>query len=93
MKYNGDKFMNLRIGKEEIIDYTRLFTPNIEDPINEVTFAKDLGIMVNNKLDFKVQRKKVITLSSNSFMLYAKRSVTDYHTCYIVPVTIIPDFL
>ena len=65
MQYNGDKFMNLRIGKDNITENTMLFTPGIEDPINEVDTAKDLGVLVDNKLDFKNQRVKVIKKANN----------------------------
>ena len=33
---------------------TMLFTPNIDDPIEEVNVAKDLGVMMDNKLEFKM---------------------------------------
>ena len=67
MKYNGDKFMNLRIGpnNSDIIENTTLFTPGFMEPIKEVDVAKDLGIMFNAKLDFKTQRNRAITKTSN----------------------------
>ena len=47
MKYNGDKFMDLRIGTYKIIENTMLFTPNFEDLIRIVDIAKDLEIMID----------------------------------------------
>lgn len=76
MKYNGGKFMNLIFGKQDIIENTMLFTTNIDYPIEEVSVAKDLGVMMDNKLDFKSQRKKVIKKANNKVSWILRTFIT-----------------
>ena len=68
--------MNLRFGKQDIIENTVLFTPNFDYPIEEVSVAKDLGVMMDNKLDFKSQRIKVIKKANNKVSCILRTFIT-----------------
>ena len=63
MKYKGDKLINLRIGpiNSVIKENTIQITLGYVEPIEEVEVAKNLGIMFDADLEFKVQRNKAIT--------------------------------
>ena len=79
MKYNGRKFMNLRIGPKNgssIIDNTLIFTPGYSAPISQVEVAKDLGMMVDANLDFKVQKERAINKADNKVSWIMRTFVT-----------------
>ena len=65
MKYNGDKFMKLWVGRLEIMEQTTLYTPGFVEPIKMVVLAKDLGIMLDWELNFKHQRNRAVTKANN----------------------------
>ena len=76
MKFNGDKFQVLRLGKhQDLKDYTWLFTSEM-DPISQVEEAKDLGIQMDDGGKFKTQRLAAITKTRNkaSWVLRVFRS-------------------
>ena len=52
IKFNPKKFQLLCIGGEIIKNNTILFTPDLQYPIEEIDTAKDLGIHLDNKLNF-----------------------------------------
>ena len=57
MKWNDGKFQVLRLGKcEELKEETYLFSPEYTEVIERKEAVKDLGVMVDQNLDFKVQR-------------------------------------
>ena len=61
MKFNGDKFQVLRMGKcQDIKDGTMLFTGGMDHIITQVDQAKDLGIEMDDIGDFKAQRLAAI---------------------------------
>ena len=60
MKFNPEKFQLLRI-RGEIIK----ITPDLQFPIEEVDIAKDLGIYLDNNLNFYDQRMKIVTKTQN----------------------------
>ena len=61
MEWNGTKFVSLRLGPRlDIIEDTLLFTPDFGAPISEEAVTKDLGILIDNKADFRPQRAAVV---------------------------------
>ena len=76
MRFNGDKFQVLRLGKhQDLKDYTWLFTSEM-DPISQVKEAKDLGIQMDDGANFRTQRLAAITKTRNkaSWVLMVFRS-------------------
>ena len=60
MEWNGKKFVAVRMGPlTEVKDNTMLFTPGVEDPIQVEDSARDLGILIDWKADFRPQRQAV----------------------------------
>ena len=60
MSWNGAKFQALRMGPlTNIKDSTVLLTPETE-PIPVMQAVKDLGVMVDDRGDFKVQRASAV---------------------------------
>ena len=47
MRWNGSKFQCVRLGPEKVKENTYIFTPDYNDPIEEVPHAKDLGILID----------------------------------------------
>ena len=65
MAWNGSKFQALRMGAiPSLIQDSILFTPNMEEPIEVVEEAKDLGVIIDNKMSFKAQRAKAQSKAS-----------------------------
>ena len=59
MRWNEVKFNLLRLGpnkarNNEIKSNTLMFTPNYENIITETESVKDLGVMFDNELSFKL---------------------------------------
>jgi len=65
MKWNGEKFVNLRFGKDNLVRYTNSFTPEFNDPIDEPEYIRDLGIYVDVNLNFKKQKATAISKANN----------------------------
>ena len=47
-----------------LIQDSLLFTPNMEDPIEVVEEAKDLGVIIDHQMSFKAQRAKAQSKAS-----------------------------
>ena len=61
MKFNGDKFQVLRMGKhQDIKDGTMLFTGGMDHIITQVDQTKDLGIQMDDIGDFKAQQQAAV---------------------------------
>ena len=84
MRWNEVKFNLLRLGpntacNNEIKSNTLLFTPNHENIITEAESVKDLGVMFDKELSFKLQRQNAInkTLKKSGWVLrtFRNRSV------------------
>ncbi len=59
MEWNSGKFLALRMGSNSTLrEDSLLFTPLTGDPIQEREEAKDLGVIMDNIGDFRVQRAK-----------------------------------
>jgi hypothetical protein len=59
MEWNGSKFQSLRMGYDQSLrDESLLFTPNYEDPIEEMEVVKDLGVLMDRLGTFGPQRAK-----------------------------------
>ena len=57
-----EKFQVLRLGKnEDLKDETYLFSPDYKEVIERKEAVKDLGVMVDQNLDFRVQRRKALS--------------------------------
>lgn len=57
MQWNGSKFVALRMGNcPHIWEDSVLLTPNMEEPIEVKEVAKDLGILMDSKGNFRPQR-------------------------------------
>ena len=62
MQWNDGKFQVLRLGKnEDLKDETYLFSPDYKEVIERKEAVKDLGVMVDQNLDFGVQRRKALS--------------------------------
>ena len=62
MQWNDGKFQVLRLGKnEDLKDETYLFSPDYKEVIERKEAVKDLGVMVDQNLDFRVQRRKALS--------------------------------
>ena len=59
MEWNGKKFVCVRMGPLLVKENTMLFTPGVGDPIQEEEAARDLGILIDHKADFRPQRQAV----------------------------------
>ena len=61
MRWNDDKFQLLRVGKNiELKENTYYFTPFMSNIIEEKENVKDLGVIVDNQLSYRVHRQKAI---------------------------------
>jgi ribonuclease P/MRP protein subunit RPP40 len=59
MEWNGSKFQALRMGYDKTLrEETMLFTPDHEDPIEEMEVVKDLGVLMDRLGNFGPQRAK-----------------------------------
>jgi ribonuclease P/MRP protein subunit RPP40 len=59
MEWNGTKFQALRMGSNQTLrEESLLFTPNFEDPIEEMELVKDLGVFMDRLGTFGPQRAK-----------------------------------
>ena len=61
MRWNHLKFQVLRLGQNnDLKEDTLLFSPDYTDVIERKEAIKDLGIYIDQNLDFKVQRQKAL---------------------------------
>jgi hypothetical protein len=59
MEWNGSKFQALRMGSDRTLrEESMLFTPNHDDPIEELDVVKDLGVLMDSLGTFGPQRAK-----------------------------------
>ena len=67
MVWNAVKFQLLRMGpNKDIKENTYIFSPNYGEVILESDHVKDLGILVDDNLTYKVQRNKAISKVSKT---------------------------
>ena len=64
MRWNDSKFQVLRLGKSETLkEEIHLFFHDYTEVIERIEAVKDLGVMVEQGLDFKIQRQKSLTMT------------------------------
>ena len=64
MTWNNQMFQVLRLGKQEDLkDETYLKSPKYSEVIERKESVKDLGIMVDHQLDFRVQRQNALSMA------------------------------
>ena len=65
MKFNGSKFVRISVGPSEDTKSIPLFTPHSEDIIEQKEHTKDLGVLVDDCINYKAQRLKVLRKVKN----------------------------
>ena len=61
MRWNQNKFQLLRIGKNtDLKNETYYFSPNMENVVEEKDWVKDLGILIDNQLTYRIHRQEAI---------------------------------
>ena len=62
MKWNKGKFQLLRLGpNNDLKNCTEYFSPDMEYVVESKESVKDLGIHVDHKMTYRVQRQKSLT--------------------------------
>ena len=65
MLFNGGKFVRITSGPNQELKHIPLFTPEYSDIIQWKEFTKDLGILIDDKINYSNQRNKALQKAKN----------------------------